>query len=125
MNTATATATAADLNDLPTRRQIKQRMQNEQTPPTAAEVAALRRELETLRNELQAAHIPRQFYTVKQAAQFLDVKPATVYQYLLRGVLQKQPTPGRRVFIAYSDLVRYITGKEPEQPTTNEPEKGA
>ena len=90
--------------------------------PTAAEIAALRRELETLRAQVEAQQ-PRQFYTVQQAAQFLNVKPATVYQYLMRGTLRKQSTGGPRVYISHAELVRYITGNEPDPTTTPPPSK--
>lgn len=114
------TTAAATLESLPNRREIIQQMKTKQATPTAAEVAALRRELESLRAQVEGAHLPRQFYTVKQAAQFLDVKPATIYQYLLRGALRKQPTTGRRVFIAHAELVRYLTGNEPNPTNQGE-----
>ena len=111
----TAQEMAEYLKELPNRKEIRNRMPRKPADPKAAEIAALRRELEKLRAQVEGAYLPREFYTVPQAAQFLSVKPATVYQYLMRGTLRKQSTGGPRVYISHAELVRYMTGNEPDQ----------
>ena len=117
---------AADFENLPTRREIIERMKKQKSLPTPRdETRATLAELRALKAELRAELIKLreaakvgthpEFYTVKQAAEFLKVRPGTVYQYIARGWIRKQPTPGPRVWISHSELTRYMNG-EPIPP---------
>lgn len=124
---------AAELENLPSRRDITDRMKKEKNPPTPpdeprandratlAELRALkaeiRAELAKLREATQA-NTPREYYTVSEAAEFLQVRPGTIYQYIARGWIRKQPTPGPRVWISHSEITRYMNGEPipPDEP---------
>lgn len=87
---------------------------------TAAEIRALKAELRAELIKLREAHkaTAREYYTVKEAAEFLQVRPGTIYQYIARGWIRKQPTPGPRVWISHSELTRYMNGEPipPDEP---------